>query len=94
MMTTETKPYDAALFIKTDDDIVNYLNDAFLDDDPNVFIIALGDVAKIKGMAELARQTGLNRESLYRALSGNAKPQWDTVQRVLKALNINIRAVA
>ena len=93
-MKIETKPYDPALFIKTDEDIVNYLNDAYLDEDPKVFVIALGDVAKIKGIAQLSKDTGLNRESLYKTLSGKTQPKWDTIQRVLKALNINLRAVA
>ncbi|MGR8953335.1 MAG: addiction module antidote protein [Gammaproteobacteria bacterium] len=93
-MKTETNPYDPALLLKTDQDMIRYLNEAFMDDDPNVFIIALGDVAKIKGIAQLAKDTGLNRESLYKTLSGKNQPKWDTIQRILKALHINIRMAA
>ncbi|MGH8559540.1 MAG: addiction module antidote protein [Methylococcales bacterium] len=93
-MKTENKPYDPALFLKTDEDLINYLNEAFMDDDPKVFVIALGDVAKIKGIAQLAKDTGLNRESLYKTLSGKTQPKWDTVQRIVKALHMTIRVAA
>ncbi|MGR8981712.1 MAG: addiction module antidote protein [Gammaproteobacteria bacterium] len=93
-MKTETKPYDPALFLKTDEDMIHYLNEAFRDDDPTVFIIALGDIAKIKGIAQLANETGLNRESLYKALSGKTQPKWDTVQRIIKALHMKIQVAA
>ena len=64
-----------------------------MDDDPDMFIIALGHVAKAKGVTQLAKDTGLNRESLYKTLSGKTQPKWDTIQRIMKALNIKIRAV-
>lgn len=57
-MKTETKPYDPALFIKTDEDIAAYLNEAYMDEDPTVFLVALGDVAKIKGMSKVAKKAG------------------------------------
>lgn len=93
-MKIETKPYDPALFIKTHEDMVNYLNDAYMDDDPKVFLIALGDVAKIKGISELAQKTGLNTESLYKTLSGETQASWSSVQRIMKSLNINLNAAA
>ena len=65
-----------------------------MDDDPEVFVIALGHVAKARGVANVAEVTGLNRESLYKVFSGKAKPQWATIQAVMKALKINIKAVA
>jgi probable addiction module antidote protein len=55
---------------------------------------ALGDVARAKGMAQLARDTGLSRESLYKALSGSGNPSFDTVLRVAKALGLRLRAAA
>jgi len=91
-MKTETKPYNPALFIKTDEDIADYLNEAYLDEDPAVFLIALGDVAKIKGISNVAKLSGLNRESLYKVFSGKAQPRWSTVQGVMKALNIQVKA--
>ena len=93
-MTVKLQEYDPADLLKTDEDIAAYLNEAYLDDDPVTFVIALGDVAKIKGIANIAKDTGLNRESLYKSLSGKAKPHWDTIQRVMKSLNVRIEAVA
>ena len=78
----------------TQADMGDYLTQAFLDDDPAVFVTALGHVAKAKGIAQLATDTGLNRESLYKALSGKTQPKWDTVQRIIKALNINLHIAA
>lgn len=68
-----------------------YLTNAFMDDDPAVFVAALGYVARHRGIAQLASDTGLNRESLYKTLSGKSQPKWDTVQRIIKALKINIK---
>ncbi|WP_257266265.1 addiction module antidote protein [Endozoicomonas sp. ONNA2] len=73
-----------------DDEIASFLTEAYQDDDPAVFIIALGDVVKHRGVAELARQTGLNRESLYKAFNGKVQPRWDTVHRLLKALGVKL----
>ncbi|MGI9278230.1 MAG: addiction module antidote protein [Endozoicomonas sp.] len=77
-----------------DNEIAEFLTEAYLDDDPAVFIIALGDVVKHKGVTELARQTGLNRESLYKAFNGKAQPRWDTVHRLLKALGVRLTIAA
>ena len=89
-MKTETKPYNPFNHLLTDADMGQYLTHAFMDDDPAVFVTALGHVARAKGIAKLAQDTGLNRESLYKALSVKGKPNWDTVQRIVKALNIQI----
>lgn len=93
-MKTETKPYNPFDHLLTQADMGEYLTQAFLDDDPAVFVTALGHVAKAKGIAQLATDTGLNRESLYKALSGKTQPKWDTVQRIIKALNINLHIAA
>ena len=77
-----------------DDEIAGFLTEAYQDDDPAVFIIALGDVVKHRGVAELARQTGLNRESLYKAFNGKVQPRWDTVHRLLKALGVKLAVAA
>ncbi len=89
-MKTETKPYNPFDYLLTQEDMGDYLTQAFLDDDPAVFVTALGHVAKTKGITQLAADTGLNRESLYKALSGKTHPKWDTVQRIIKALNITL----
>jgi probable addiction module antidote protein len=89
-MKTETKPYNPFNHLLTDTDMGDYLTQAFMDDDPAVFMTALGHVAKHKGIAQLAAETGLNRESLYKTLSGKTQPKWGTVQRIIKALHITI----
>ncbi|WP_422132585.1 addiction module antidote protein [Endozoicomonas sp. ALD040] len=88
---TPFDPFDHAL---TDEDIPWFLTEAYLDEDPAVFIIALGDVVKHKGVAELAEQTGLNPESLYKAFNGKTQPRWDTVHRILKALGVRLQVAA
>jgi probable addiction module antidote protein len=93
-MKTETKPYNPFDHLLTQADMGDYLTQAFLDDDPAVFVTALGHVAKTKGITQLATDTGLNRESLYKALSGKTQPKWDTVQRIIKALHINLHIAA
>ncbi len=89
-MKIKTKPYDPALFIKTEEDIAHYLNKAYLDEDPRVFLIALGDIAKIKGIAKVAEAAGLNRKSLYKVFSGKVQPRWNTIQMVMKALGCKL----
>jgi len=93
-MAIELKAYNPVEFFQNEEEVVSYLNDAYSDDDPSVFLVALGHIAKAKGMANLAKITGLNRESLYKALSGETQPRWDTVQRVMKGLKIKLKAVA
>jgi len=93
-MKTETKPYNPFNFFQSDEEIGDYLTQAFMDDDPAMFVTALGHLAKHKGIAQLAEDTGLNRESLYKALSGKTQPKWDTVQRIIKALHMNVRVAA
>jgi len=92
-MAIELKSYNPIEFLQNEEEIISYLNDAYSDDDPSVFLVALGHIAKAKGMSNLAKITGLNRESLYKALSGDTQPRWDTVQRVMKGLKINLKAV-
>lgn len=93
-MKTETKAYNPFDHLLDEADLGEYLTQAFMDDDPAVFVTALGHVAKHKGITQLAEETGLNRESLYKALSGKTQPKWDTVQRIIKALHMNVRVAA
>ncbi len=92
-MKTETKPYDPTLFIKTDEDTAAYLNEAYMDEDPTVFLVALGDVAKIKGMSKVAKKAGLNRESLYKSLKKTGNPKFSTISKVSKALGCKLTVV-
>jgi probable addiction module antidote protein len=93
-MSIETTPFNPMDFLKTDDEIATYLTEAYRDDDPAVFIVALGHVVKQKGLAQLAEDTGLNRESLYKTFNGKVQPKWDTVHRLLKAMKVELAIAA
>lgn len=93
-MALKLEPFNPADMLNTDEEIADFLTEAYLDDDPAVFVLALGDVVKKKGMADLARQTGLSRESLYKTFNGKVQPRWDTVHRLLKALGVKLTVAA
>jgi len=93
-MSNKTTPFNPMDFLKTDDEIAAYLTDAYRDDDPAVFIVALGHVVKHKGLAQVAEDTGLNRESLYKTFNGKVQPKWDTVHRLLKAMKVELAIAA
>ena len=86
--------FDVAEYLDTDEVIAEYLTAALEDPNPDVFLMAVADVAKAKGMSQVASQTGLGRESLYKAFAPGAKPRYDTVLKVLKALGIQLHAVS
>jgi len=88
------KPFDAADYLDSDAAVAEYLTAALENSDPDLFLTAIKDVARARGMAQLARDTGLGRESLYKALSAGAKPRYDTVLKVLHALGVRLQAVA
>lgn len=93
---TKTMPYDVAAHLRTPRDMAAYL-DAWLTDFPDDaagITRALGDIARAKGMSLVARETGLSRESLYKALSADGNPSFDTVLRVARALGLQLRAAA
>lgn len=85
-----TTRYDAAAYLKTDAHIAAYLEAALEDGDPRVIAAALGDIARAKGMTQLARETGLGRESLYKALSPDGNPEFSTVLKVVRALGLRL----
>lgn len=89
-MAIETKPYNPFDCLETKEEINEYLNNAYLDEDQRVFLVALGYLAKKQGMAEVAKKAGLNRESLYKALAGEGNPRFSTVSRVIKALGCKL----
>lgn len=90
MEVKKAAAYDAAEFLDTDEDIVAYLNAALEDDDPSLLAAALGDVARARGMTQLARETGITRDGLYKALSPSGNPSFATVQKVVKALGYKL----
>ena len=89
-MTLKTRRWDAAEHLDSPEMIAAYLDAAFEDGDPQLIAAALGDVARAKGMSQLARDTGLSRESLYKALSPDGNPELATVIRVVKALGLKL----
>lgn len=82
--------FDAADYLDDDAVIAEYLNAALEDENPDVFLQAIADVAKARGMSKLAKDTGLGRESLYKALAPGAKPRYDTVLRLVRALGVDL----
>ncbi len=89
-MLAMTKPFDAAEYLDSAQAISAYLEDAFESDDATFIADALGTIARAKGMTEVARKTGLSRESLYKALSKEGNPEFATVLKVLHALDLKI----
>ena len=91
-MGTKVKDYDVAKHLRTPEEMAAYLQAclAECDGDPSFVAKALGDIARAKGMSALARETGLGRESLYKALSPDGNPQLGTILKVAKALGLEI----
>lgn len=89
---TKTAPFDAADYLDDDETIAEYITAALEDPNPDVFLTAVRDVARARGMAQLARDAGLGRESLYKALTPGAKPRYDTVLKLLHALGVKLSA--
>jgi probable addiction module antidote protein len=85
-------PYDAAEFLDSEEAIAAYVTEAFHTEDHKLIAHALGVAARAKGMSVIAEATGLSRESLYRALSADGHPQFETIERVLSALGLKLRA--
>jgi probable addiction module antidote protein len=86
--------FDAAKYLNDDEAVAEYVTAVLEANDPDLLLLALGDVARAKGMAQVARDAGLGRESLYKALAPGAKPRFETVMRVAKALGVKFTAQA
>ena len=84
--------FDASSYLDSEEMIAEYLNQALASGDADLLLSAIGDVAKARGMAQIARDTGLGRESLYKVFAAGAKPRFETVLKVLTALGIQMRA--
>jgi probable addiction module antidote protein len=91
---TSTRPYDAARYLKSEAQMAAYLEAALEDGDPQVVAATLGNIARAKGMTQIARDAGLSRESLYKALSPGGNPEMATFLRVVRALGIHLHATA
>ena len=89
---TSTRIWDPAEHLQSDEDTAAYLEAALEEGDASLFAAALGDIARAKGMSQLARDTGLGRESLYKALSPTGNPEFATILRVVGALGLQLHA--
>jgi probable addiction module antidote protein len=87
-------PFDATRYLTNDKAIAEYMTTVLEADDLDLLLLALGDVARARGMAQIAKETGLGRESLYKALAPGAKPRFDTVMKVARALGVRLYARA
>ena len=90
MMSLKTTRFDPADYVETAEDVRFYLEAAMEGNDPKHIAGALGDVARSKGMTEIARKTGLGRQALYNALSENGNPTLETLTAVLDALGLEL----
>lgn len=92
MARTQIRRWDAAEHLETEGDFVAYFDAALEDGDPKVIAAALGDIARARGMTQVAHDTGLGRESLYKALSPDGNPEFGTVLKVIQALGLRLHA--
>ena len=93
-MSEKLLPFDMSSELNSNELIYEYLSQVLEDGDSDEIIRALGHIAKAKGMTTIAQETGLGRESLYKALSSGAKPRFDTILKVIRALGIKLHAEA
>lgn len=88
MAKTKFAPFNAAEYLDNEEVIAEYLAAALEDPDPEVFMMAVSNVARARGIAKIARDSGLGRESLYKALAPGAKPRFETVRKLVDALGV------
>lgn len=87
---TKIARFDAADFLDSEEAIAAYLSAALEDKNPDVFLMAVADVAKARGMSQLAKDAGLGRESLYKALASGAQPRYRTIFKLLAAMGVTL----
>ena len=93
-MRIKLKEFDPSAYLDNEEIIAEYLSAALEDENPDVFLSAIGNVAKARGMSAIAESTGLGRESLYKAFAPGAKPRYDTVLKVLHSLGVRLNVTA
>ena len=93
MKKEHTHRWDVAEHLESEEDMAAYLEAALEENDPALVAAAIGDIARAKGMSQIAKQAGLSRESLYKALSLEGNPEFATVLKVINALGLQLRAV-
>ncbi|MCF7353243.1 addiction module antidote protein [Vibrio sp. CK2-1] len=89
-MNNKTSPFNPFDYMETQEEINDFLRECLEDDDPAVFVSALGHLVKKHGMADVAEVTGLSRESLYKTFNGKTQPKWNTIYKVTHAIGLNL----
>ncbi len=92
-MGIKTKPFDVAEYLETDNDIWEFLAEVLATGTTSDFIHALNTVARAKGMTEVAKQAGVTRASLYKSLSADGNPQFETISKIVEALGGHLSVV-
>lgn len=92
-MALKTRPYDSAVYLTDAAAIAAYMSEALATNDPAFIRKAMGTIARARGMSEIARASGLSRESLYKALGADGNPEFETVLRVLRACGLHLTAI-
>lgn len=93
-MSIKSKTFNAEDYLDNDETIAEYLNLALEDSNPEMLLLAIANIARARGMAQVAQDSGLGRESLYKALSDGAKPRFDTVFKVMRALGLKLQVAS
>lgn len=91
-MAVKLTPFDPSRNLETEEDIAYYLSAVLEDDDPALLNVALGDIARARGMTDIARRAGVSRESLYRSLSEDGNPSAATLLKIISALGVQLHA--
>lgn len=91
---SKLKTFDAADYLGDEETIAEYLTAALEDPNPDMFLVAVRDVARARGMTQLAKDSDLGRESLYKALSPGSKPRHETIQKIVRALGVKLSATS
>ena len=91
-MALKTKPFDSAKYLDDNEAVAAYLSDMLEEGDASVLAAALGNIARARGMAQIAQDAGIGREALYKALRPVAQPRFDTISRVCSALGVRLVA--
>jgi len=94
MTRKNTTLWDASEHLVSEEDMIAYLEAALAENDPALIVAVLGDIARAKGMTQIARQAGVGRESLYKALSPQGNPEFATVIKVINALGLRLHAAS
>lgn len=93
-MSSKLTPFDVAHYLDSKEMIAEYLSQVLSDGDMDELLLAIGNIAKAKGMTQIAKDTGLGRESLYKTFAEGSKPKFETVMKVLNSFGVKLQATA